>query len=54
MATAIVAAISDGRAFENGRPFAAWLGLIPRQSSSGGKVKLLGFSNRAIRTLERH
>jgi transposase len=41
-----VAAIADGRAFRNGRKFAAWLGLVPRQHSSGDKQKLLGISKR--------
>jgi transposase len=36
-ATAVVAAISDGHAVRNGRQFAAWLGLVPRQHSNGGK-----------------
>jgi transposase len=45
-ATAIVAAIADGRAFRNGRQFAAWLGLVPRQHSSGDKQQLLGISKR--------
>lgn len=45
-ATAIVAAIGDPRAFKNGRQFAAWLGLVPRQHSSGGKNLLLGISKR--------
>lgn len=56
-ATAIVAAISDGHAFRNGRQFAAWLGLVPRQHSSGGKTKLLGISKRGdpyLRTLLVH
>jgi transposase len=46
IATAVVAAIADGRAFRNGRQFAAWLGLVPRQHSSGGKQHLLGISKR--------
>lgn len=46
IATAIVAAIADGRAFRNGRQFAAWLGLVPRQHSSGDKQRLLGISKR--------
>jgi transposase len=46
IATAIVAAISNGHAFENGRQFSAWLGLVPRQNSSGGKSRLLGISKR--------
>jgi transposase len=56
-ATAVVAAISDGRAFQNGRQFAAWLGLVPRQHSSGGKPRLLGISKRGdpyLRTLLVH
>jgi transposase len=46
IATAVVAAIADGRAFRNGRQFAAWLGLVPRQHSSGDKERLLGISKR--------
>lgn len=46
IATAVVAAIADGRAFRNGRQFAAWLGLVPRQHSSGDKQRLLGISKR--------
>jgi transposase len=56
-ATAVVAAISDGRAFRNGRQFAAWLGLVPRQHSSGGRARLLGISKRGdpyLRTLLVH
>lgn len=56
-ATAIVAAISDGGAFANGRQFAAWLGLVPRQNSSGGKTRLMGISKRGdpyLRTLLIH
>lgn len=45
-ATAIVAAVADGRAFRNGRQFAAWLGLVPRQYSSGDKQRLLGITKR--------
>jgi transposase len=44
--TAIVAAIGNGAAFRKGRGFAAWLGLVPRQYSTGGKAKLLGISKR--------
>jgi transposase len=57
VATAIVAAISDGRAFANGRQFAAWLGLVPRQDLSGGKTRLMGISKRGdtyLRTLLIH
>jgi hypothetical protein len=46
VATAIVAAIGNGAAFHKGRDFAAWLGLVPRQYSTGGKAKLLGISKR--------
>lgn len=45
-ATAIVAAIGNGAAFASARGFAAWLGLTPRQHSTGGKAKLLGISKR--------
>lgn len=56
-ATAMAAALGDGQAFENGRQVAAWLGLVPRQDSSGGKAKLLGISKRGntyLRTLLIH
>ena len=46
MATAIVAAIGNGAAFRKGRDFAAWLGVVPRQYSTGGKARLLGISKR--------
>ncbi len=49
-ATALVAA-GDARAFHNGRQMAAWLGLVPRQYSSGGKNVLLGISKRGDRYL---
>lgn len=45
-ATAIIAAIGNGQAFEKGRGFSAWIGLVPRQHSTGGKQKLLGISKR--------
>ena len=45
-ATALVATIGDAKNFDNGRQVAAWLGLVPRQHSSGGKSKLLGISKR--------
>jgi transposase len=44
VATAMVAAVGNGSAFSRGREFAAWLGLVPKQSSTGGKTKLLGIS----------
>ena len=46
IATAVVAAISNGHAFDNGRQLSAWLGLVPRQNSSGGKGRLLGITKR--------
>jgi transposase len=45
-ATAIVSAIGNGAEFKKGRGFAAWLGLVPGQYSTGGKQKLLGISKR--------
>jgi transposase len=45
-ASALVASIADANSFENGRQLSAWLGLVPRQDSSGGKPKLLGISKR--------
>jgi transposase len=45
-ASAIVATVGDAREFKNGRQLAAWLGLVPRQYSSGGKATLLGISKR--------
>lgn len=45
-ATAIIASVSNPQAFKNGRQFSAWLGLVPRQNSSGGKTTLLGISKR--------
>jgi len=56
-ASALVASIGDAKSFENGRQLAAWLGLVPRQHSSGGKQMLLGISKRGdtyLRTLLIH
>lgn len=56
-ATAAVATIGDAKAFNSGREFAAFLGLVPRQSGTGGRVKLLGISKRGdvyLRTLLIH
>jgi len=56
-ASALVASIADANSFDNGRQLAAWLGLVPRQYSSGGKSKLLGISKRGdayLRTLLIH
>lgn len=46
IATALLAAIGDIHVFKNGRELAAWLGLVPRQHSTGGKSTLLGISKR--------
>lgn len=56
-ATALVAAIGDIKAFKSGRELAAWMGLVPRQHSTGGKPTLLGISKRGdsyLRTLLIH
>jgi transposase len=45
-ASAIVASVGDARMFKSGRQMAAWLGLVPRQYSSGGKQVLRGISKR--------
>jgi transposase len=50
-ATAILAAVGDARVFKNGREMAAWLGLVPKQCSSGGKERLLGISKRGDKYL---
>jgi transposase len=48
-ATALVASVGDAKQFKNGRGLAAFCGLVPRQSSSGGKERLLGISKRGNR-----
>lgn len=48
-ASALVATMGDPRAFKSGREFAAYLGLVPRQFGTGGKLKLLGISKRGDR-----
>jgi len=56
-ATAAVATIGEAKAFQSGREFAAFVGLVPRQSGTGGRVKLLGISKRGdvyLRTLLIH
>lgn len=53
IATAIVASIGNGAAFRKGREFAAWMGLVPRQYSTGGKAKLFGISKRGNRYLRK-
>jgi transposase len=45
-ATALIAAIGHGESFARGRDLAAWLGLVPRQVTTGGKPRLLGISKR--------
>lgn len=53
-ATALIAAIGNGAAFRKGRDLAAWVGMVPRECSTGGKQKLLGISkrgNKYLRTL---
>ncbi len=45
-ATALVATVGQAKAFKSGREFASFLGLVPRQSGTGGKVRLLGISKR--------
>ena len=52
-ATAIVATVTDPAAFKSGRKFAAWIGLVPRQNSSGGKERLGGISKQGDRYLRR-
>jgi transposase len=49
VATALVAAVGNGAMFSKGRDLAAWLGLVPRQHSTGGKPTLLGISKRGNR-----
>jgi transposase len=53
IASALVAAVGDGRIFAKGRDMAAWLGLVPRQVSTGGKAKLIGISKRGNRYLRK-
>ena len=56
-ATALVATMGEANTFKSGREFAAFVGLVPRQSGTGGKVKLLGISKRGdtyLRTLLIH
>ncbi len=56
-ATATVAIMGDAKTFKSGREFAAWLGLVPRQVGTGGKIQLRGISKRGdtyMRTLLIH
>lgn len=56
-ATAAIAVMGDARAFKSGREFAAFIGLVPRQTGSGGRIRLMGISKRGdsyLRTLLIH
>jgi transposase len=53
IATAIATMVADPKVFRSGREFAAWLGLVPRQNSSGGKTRLGGITKRGNRYLRR-
>jgi len=53
VATALVAAVDDGRHFRSGRELAAWIGLVPRQYTTGGKPRLGGIGRRANHYLRR-
>jgi len=56
-ASAVVSSVGDASQFKSGREFAAWLGIVPRQHSSGGKERLIGISKRGdsrLRTLLIH
>ena len=52
-ATALLAAIGDGRTFARGRDLAAWLGLVPRQVTTGGKPRLVGITKRGNKYLRK-
>jgi transposase len=51
LATALVASVADPKAFRSGRDFSAWIGLVPKQHSSGGKDKLGSISKQGDRYL---
>ena len=51
LATALVASVADPRTFRSGRNFSAWIGLVPKQHSSGGKERLGGISKQGDRYL---
>ena len=53
-ATAVVSAVGDISVFKNGRQFSAWLGLVPRQHSTGGKTVLLGITKRGDRYIRKN
>jgi transposase len=52
-ASALIAAIGDARTFARGRDLAAWLGLVPRQATTGGKPHLLGITKRGSKYLRK-
>ena len=52
-ATALVAAVGDAETFTRGRDLAAWLGLVPRQATTGGKPRLLGITKRGSKYLRK-
>ena len=52
-ATALIAAIGDGHTFARGRDLAAWLGLVPRQMTTGGKARLVGITKRGNKYLRK-
>jgi transposase len=52
-ATALVAAVGDAETFTRGRNLAAWLGLVPRQATTGGKPRLLGITKRGNKYLRK-
>jgi transposase len=51
LATALVASVAEPRTFRSGRDFSAWIGLVPKQSSSGGKPRLGSISKQGDRYL---
>jgi transposase len=51
LATVLVASVADPKAFRSGRDFSAWIGLVPKQNSSGGKDRLGNISKRGDRYL---
>ncbi|MCK1585011.1 IS110 family transposase [Bradyrhizobium sp. 168] len=51
LATALVASVADAKTFRSGRDFSAWVGLVPKQNSSGGKDKLGRISKQGDRYL---
>lgn len=52
-APTLIAAVSNGGGFSNGRQFAAWLGVVPKQYATGGETRLLGISKRGERSLRK-